>query len=88
MVSSRVGLKQANVRCQTLLESWAEPLAVLAAPMGYDGGDASLALAWRYLLLNHPHDSLCGCSLVKKAAWRSSHCGANEWVQIDEHYQS
>ena len=63
VVSSRVGLKQANVRCQALLEAWAEPLAVLAGPMGYDGGDTSLALAWKYLLLNHPHDSICGCSL-------------------------
>jgi 2-O-(6-phospho-alpha-D-mannosyl)-D-glycerate hydrolase len=63
VLSSRVRLKQANVRCQTLLESWAEPLAVLAGPLGYDGGRTSIEMAWKYLLLNHPHDSICGCSL-------------------------
>ena len=63
VLSSRVPLKQANVRCQTLLEAWAEPLAVLTAPAGYDGGRPYLDLAWRYLLLNHAHDSICGCSL-------------------------
>ncbi|MBN2582109.1 MAG: hypothetical protein JXL80_03510, partial [Planctomycetes bacterium] len=63
VTSSRVHLKQANVRCQSLLESWAEPLAVLAAPLGFDGAATSIALAWKYLLLNHPHDSICGCSL-------------------------
>jgi len=63
VLSSRVHLKQANVRCQTLLEAWAEPMAVLASPQGFDGAATSIALAWRYLLLNHPHDSICGCSL-------------------------
>jgi alpha-mannosidase/mannosylglycerate hydrolase len=63
VLSSRIPLKQANVRCQVLLESWAEPLAVLAREAGYDGATPMIRLAWRYLLLNHPHDSICGSSL-------------------------
>ncbi len=61
--SSRIPLKQANVHCQTLLECWAEPLAVLAEPFGYDGGAAYRGMAWKHLLRNHAHDSICGCSL-------------------------
>ena len=64
VLSSRIHLKQANARCQTLLERWAEPLSALAAihsgapyPRGY------LRVAWRHLLQNHPHDSICGCSV-------------------------
>ncbi len=63
-LSSRIHLKQRNEACQTLLERWAEPTASLAAlyagqpyPRGY------LRTAWRHLLLNHPHDSICGCSI-------------------------
>lgn len=64
VLSSRIGLKQENARCQALLERWAEPLAVLAAveaespyPRAY------LGLAWQYLLQNQAHDSICGCSI-------------------------
>jgi mannosylglycerate hydrolase len=34
-----------------------DPIGLLRAP------DAPLALAWRLLLQNHPHDSICGCSI-------------------------
>lgn len=60
--STRLYLKQRNRRCETLLESWAEPWAALAlALLGLDERPA-LRSAWRTLLENHAHDSICGCS--------------------------
>jgi len=59
--ASRLPLKQANAAAQRFLERVAEPLAVLGR-----SGDADLAadlgVAWRELLRNHPHDSICGTS--------------------------
>ncbi|RRJ95201.1 glycoside hydrolase family 38 [Opitutaceae bacterium TAV4] len=66
VLSSRVWIKQANAECQSLLTQWAEPFAALAStlitpppspPATY------LDTAWRWLLQNHPHDSICGCSI-------------------------
>jgi len=62
-VSARVRMKQANDACQTLLERWVEPLMAISnlseekLPANY------LKIAWKNLLLNHAHDSICGCSL-------------------------
>jgi len=59
---SRLYLKQANAACQRLLERCAEPLAALEeAERGADRR-AELRAAWRTLLENHPHDSICGTS--------------------------
>ena len=62
--SSRVWIKQANAACQAVLCQWAEPFSALAQravdaeyPQGY------LDVAWKWLLMNHPHDSICGCSI-------------------------
>ncbi|MBI3980155.1 MAG: hypothetical protein HY331_18425 [Chloroflexi bacterium] len=72
VLSSRMWIKQRNDACQTLLERWAEPFAALSAracdadvpgPLPADAVGSLLDLAWRYLLLNHPHDSICGCSV-------------------------
>ena len=62
--SSRVNLKQANANCQTLLCAWAEPLSALAsASLGLPYPHGYLEAAWRWLIQNHPHDSICGCSI-------------------------
>ena len=58
--SSRGYLKQANALCQRLLERVAEPLVALAEPGKVQR--AELEAAWRTLLENHPHDSICGTS--------------------------
>ncbi len=63
VLSSRIGLKQANDAHQTLLERYAEPLATLAWLDGHAYPAHLLAHAWRTLLRNHPHDSICGCSI-------------------------
>jgi hypothetical protein len=64
--SSRVPLKQANHACESLLTLWAEPWAVAAQEwLGEPYPHRALDLAWQYLLRNHPHDSICGCSIDK-----------------------
>ena len=59
-----------------LLEKWAEPLAAFTAPeivswklevgkprvqLPTSNLQSLIRLAWKYLLQNHPHDSICGC---------------------------
>jgi mannosylglycerate hydrolase len=61
--SARVYLKQANARVQTLLEKFAEPLASFAWMLGARYPAEELRYAWKTLLQNHPHDSICGCSI-------------------------
>lgn len=61
--SARVYIKQANARVQTLLEKRAEPLATFAWLLGEPYPAGELRYAWKTLLQNHPHDSICGCSV-------------------------
>lgn len=62
--SSRVPLKQANDAVEWLLARGADPLHAWGRVLGADGAqEAFLDLAWRHLLLNHPHDSIVGCSI-------------------------
>ncbi|MCL1910161.1 MAG: glycoside hydrolase family 38, partial [Kiritimatiellaeota bacterium] len=64
VASSRIHLKKANAECEALLCQWAEPFAALAhLRAGAEYPAKMLELAWRYLLLNQPHDSICGCSI-------------------------
>jgi len=64
VLSSRVWIKQRNAECQALLCQWAEPFSVLAASrLGVEFPAEYLQTAWRWLLQNHPHDSICGCSI-------------------------
>jgi alpha-mannosidase len=59
--SARIYLKQANERAERRLLS-IETVAALHALRGEPYPAADLRLAWRDLLRNHPHDSICGCS--------------------------
>jgi mannosylglycerate hydrolase len=63
VLSARVYIKQANARVQTLLEKRAEPLATFAWMLGERYPAEELQYAWKTLLQNHPHDSICGCSV-------------------------
>src|SRR6185436_18099262 len=63
VLSARVYLKQQNAQVQTLLESYAEPLSVFASRLGARYPAGELRYAWKTLLQNHPHDSICGCSI-------------------------
>ena len=70
VLSARVWIKQRNRACETLLEGWAEPFNAFGAwvdvqtdaPL-HEANHALVRHAWRYLLQNHPHDSICGCSV-------------------------
>jgi membrane-associated phospholipid phosphatase len=57
--STRVWIKQENVACERLLLEWCEPLDALTGGTARD----ELRVLWRTLLQNHPHDSICGCSI-------------------------
>lgn len=63
VLSTRMWIKQQNAATEHLLERWVEPLTAWAWKLGapYPGG--LVQLAWKYLLQNHPHDSICGCSI-------------------------
>ncbi len=61
--SSRLYLKQMNQHGQALLEKVAEPLATFAYMHGEKYPHDLLAYAWKTLMQNHPHDSICGCSV-------------------------
>ncbi|MDO8588726.1 MAG: glycoside hydrolase family 38 C-terminal domain-containing protein [Armatimonadota bacterium] len=63
ILSTRMYIKQANERTQTLLEKWTEPFCALANIYGSDYDSAMVRMAWRLCLQNHPHDSICGCSV-------------------------
>lgn len=61
--SARIYLKQVNSRCQMLYEKVAEPLATMAYKEGLDYPHELFVYGWKTLMQNHPHDSICGCSV-------------------------
>ncbi|WP_410771162.1 alpha-mannosidase [Fontibacillus sp. BL9] len=61
--SARVYLKQMNQEGQALLEKVAEPLASFAHFLGKEYPHHLFTYAWKTLMQNHPHDSICGCSV-------------------------
>lgn len=75
VLSARAWIKQRNYSCQNLLEKYAEPLCAWAVFLGSKSEGTLeprpvvhkpqpvLRAAWRLLLQNHPHDSICGCSI-------------------------
>lgn len=64
VLSSRVHLKLSNHECEAALCHWAEPFSLFATrSQEEDYPSDFLLLAWKHLLQNHPHDSICGCSI-------------------------
>ena len=61
--SARIYLKQSSYKAGYLLESVAEPLSLIADKHGLKYDDEMLHYAWKGLLENYPHDSICGCSV-------------------------
>ncbi len=71
-LSSRMPLKQRNAAVQTLLEKWAEPFSAFAELGNWETGKLVdwepsarplIWQAWKYLLQNQAHDSICGCNV-------------------------
>ena len=63
VLSTRMYLKQENEAAQSLLEKWAEPFSSFSWMLGESYPRDLLWQSWKYLIQNHPHDSICGCSL-------------------------
>lgn len=64
VLSSRVDIKQSNTECQNMLCGWAEPFSLFSSiSTGQEYPQGFLDTAWKWLILNHPHDSICGCSI-------------------------
>ena len=80
---SRTPQKRRNAELERLLVRHVEPWAsLLAWRDGHSHAFATRAL-WRLALANHPHDTLCGCSVDDVAAamddrLRRAHAGARE----------
>jgi len=70
--STRIYLKQRNEAVEKALME-AEIASSLAHLAGADYPAEDLRMAWFHLLRNHPHDSICGCSVDevhRDMAWR------------------
>ncbi|MFP3905982.1 MAG: glycoside hydrolase family 38 C-terminal domain-containing protein [Acidimicrobiales bacterium] len=63
VASNRTDVRQAAARAERWLERLAEPLATMAAVAGYEWPSTFLDLAWRNLVLDSAHDSVCACSI-------------------------
>ncbi len=63
VLSSRMWIKQQNTATEHLLERWLEPLTAWAWKNGASYPQGLVRKAWQFLLQNHPHDSICGCSI-------------------------
>ena len=69
VLSTRMWIKQRNHACETLLTRWAEPFTAwqenITGPQSaiLKNKSGILRSTWRLLMENHPHDSICGCSI-------------------------
>ncbi len=64
ILSARMYLKTSNYYAQRQLESYAEPLSAMATALtGCDYPHSKMDTAWKVLLKNHPHDSICAVSV-------------------------
>ncbi|MGH7778365.1 MAG: glycoside hydrolase family 38 C-terminal domain-containing protein [Candidatus Binataceae bacterium] len=64
VTSARTWIKQRDFANCYALERLADPLAALASTLEVTSSHLEfLDLAWRLELQNHPHDSICGCSV-------------------------
>ncbi|MFL6239839.1 MAG: glycosyl hydrolase-related protein [Actinomycetes bacterium] len=61
--STRTYLKLRNRYCESRLEGWAEPWAAFGSALRLPDEQPALRIAWRALLANQAHDSICGCSI-------------------------
>ena len=71
VLSTRMWIKQRNHASEVLLEKWVEPFHTFASlALAFKkpqkpilNSDTIIAQAWHILMENHPHDSICGCSI-------------------------
>ncbi len=63
VMSARMYLKLLNDKAEKSLTHYAEPLNTLIWALGGEYEYSPLQQAWKLLLKNHPHDSICGVSI-------------------------
>ena len=69
VLSTRMWIKQRNHACETLLTRWAEPFTSWQESINATQSSLLnhksdiLRPIWHLLMENHPHDSICGCSI-------------------------
>ncbi|MBR6090097.1 MAG: alpha-mannosidase, partial [Anaerolineaceae bacterium] len=61
--SAHVPIKILNRRNESILSLSAEPLISMAVMSGMKADNALLDRAWKLLIQNHPHDSICSCGV-------------------------
>ena len=61
--SARLPQKRSDFENDRLLTRYLEPLATWLSALGGEPDIEVIDLAWRIALENHPHDSICGCSV-------------------------
>ncbi len=61
--SARMRQKRRDFENDRLLTRYLEPLAAWLAALGGDPDTDRIRFAWGIALENHPHDSICGCSI-------------------------
>lgn len=63
VISSRSRIKRRNALTETAIQRWAEPFSTLGWLFDGPYMKSAIDLAWRYLLQNHPHDTICGAGI-------------------------
>lgn len=63
VMSARMYLKLQNDQQQKALQQRVEPLSALVWALGGEYEKTQIREAWKTLLKNHPHDSICGVSI-------------------------
>ena len=65
--SARMWIKQRNSKIEYLFEKYAEPLSAITWSLdkldNFEYPSSYLYLGLKWLIKNHPHDSICGCSI-------------------------
>jgi len=63
VLSSRTRTKRMNTLAENALQRWAEPFALCGWTLGDEYPKRVIDRAWRYLLKNQPHDTICGAGV-------------------------
>jgi alpha-mannosidase len=79
-LSSRADVKLKNDVAQVALEKYACPMSALASMAGKEIPKGFIDTAYRFLLTNHAHDSICGCSIDE--VYEDVHYRYNQCLRI------
>ncbi len=67
VLSTRIWIKQKNTEIEYLYEKYSEPLAtitwILDKEQNFEYPQDFISTGIKWLIKNHPHDSICGCSI-------------------------